>query len=433
MFQFDSELNAFVERHRFASGVTLRTSITIACLLGGVLASAGCGQDAPARMALPTTASPAQTGAAGKDGAGGKSPAKGPATSGKGAVAAPRPPRTPSDRDAGADLELRPDGEDCSGDDECASSHCNSGLCCADGNCCLETKDCGAGSQGTGNVCEHSATCQGSRGKLSCSNFRCATQAGEPDDSKCDQDVKAKDCGVYKPVYCNGQAEQTPPSCPTACSSDDACENGAFCVDGACERQSPSPAPCTSDAMCSSGQKCNSGRCTAPPAAVPSASCLKLVGDDRCGQCACSRCERTATECWDSGDATRNAQCGAVLECALGAACIDITDCSAVSSAGAANAGAGGSGGAGGRSGAGGSATSADSFGCFGRGCYCGGGSELCTAPTGVCLTQIEAAAGGRTVRTPIATALTDPAFALHYAEQHAECLQRSCAAECGL
>jgi hypothetical protein len=120
----------------------------------------------------------------------------------------------------------------------------------------------------------------------------------------------------------------------------------------------------------------------------------------------------------NSGDAERDRLCTAVVDCALADSCIDSADCQtsleAASMPGSPER-----------------ASEAYTLGCFGRYCYCE--TDLCIPPTGACIAQMRAAAGDVTDSNVISARLRDPAYAVSYAEDHAECLQRNCAVECGL
>jgi hypothetical protein len=392
----------------------------------------GCGENSVPKPVPVAPTAPAAT-TAGQSGAMG--------TAGKDAASGAKSPdsssRRDSDLDGGTGGALRLDGDDCRDDAECASGHCNNDLCCSGGQCCLVVRDCDA-TDGIALICDYASTCQGSRGKVMCENFRCAAEDGTPNDTGCDRNVEADDCGPYQSVTCNGARDQDPPRCPETCAEDNECDGDAYCDNAVCVRDVPRPAappdapagpiPCMLNSDCDEGVRCLNGICEGsdrpPPAprdgGVASESCLDSVGDDACGQCACENCETTATACWDSGDAERDGLCSAVLECALaGGSCINSADCEASSmSMPGGNPGGGGGDAA---------------YGCFGRTCYCGTGADCYTAPNGDCVEQIQAAAGNSTSATTISTRRADPTFAIYDAEEHARCLQRSCRTECGL
>jgi hypothetical protein len=428
---------------QFNSRISTTLRLTVLVLTATVW---GCGDSAvpPVQPIVPTAPPPTMTATSGAMGTAGKgsgtSGAKSPGTNAR---------DRDSDRDAGSSSggssgsTLGLDGDDCGDDGDCASGHCNNELCCAGGECCIKTRDCDA-KDGIANVCDYANTCQGSRGEVACENFRCATKDGTPNDTGCDQDVEADDCGPYLSVYCDGARDQDPPRCLEACDSDDDCDNDAYCENSVCVRDAPAPAagggpdqppagpiPCMLNSDCATGVRCLNGICEGsdkPPPAAPgaggmaSATCLESVGDDACSQCACEKCETTATACWNSGDAQRDGLCSAVMECALGGgSCINAMDCQG-----------GGMSMPGGMPGGGGGGAAA-SYGCFGRACYCGTGGDCYTAPSGTCVDEIQAAAGNTTTATTISMRFNDPMFAIYDAEQHARCLQRSCRTECGL
>jgi hypothetical protein len=396
----------------------------------------GCGDSSvqPTPSVIPTAPPPTMTTTSGATGTAGK---------GSGASGAKDPDSNSGDSDfdggiGGGGGTLGLDGDDCSDDSQCASGHCDNELCCAGGQCCVKTRDCDA-TDGIALVCDYASTCQGSRGEVVCENFRCTTDDGTPNDTGCDEDVEADDCGPYLAVYCAGERDQDPPRCPESCSSDDACDLDAYCENDVCVRDVPAagtpaptpdepdappagPIPCMLNSDCDDGVRCLNGICEGsdiPPPPAPgmaAASCLENLGDDACSQCACENCEPTATDCWDSGDAERNGLCSAVMECALaGGSCINSADCEAASM----SMPGGGGGDA--------------AYGCFGRACYCGTVADCYTAPSGSCVQEIQAAAGNSTAAATISTRYNDPMFAIYDAEQHARCLQRSCRTECGL
>jgi hypothetical protein len=340
------------------------------------------------------------------------------------------------DDDEAAGPTFRPDGETCRNDQQCASGHCDDGVCCGGGECCVETDDCAA-EDGIANICEYTTTCQGSRGEVECVGFRCLTKNATRDDSGCDVDTEADDCGPYASVYCSGAVEQQAPTCAQSCDGDVDCDRDALCVDAVCLREPPAvpDAACQGDAECASGEVCRDGVCVPPadgtPVATPArpapaapvaegASCISLMPTrDACAECACSQCEATAMACVNSGDAVRDGLCKAVLDCALPAQCLDSMDCRVSISEAATRTAASGRG------------SESYVLGCFGRTCYCV--NEYCQPASGPCVESMRAAAGNTTNSEIISARLRDPAYAVSYAESHAECLQANCEAECGL
>ncbi|MBM4319501.1 MAG: hypothetical protein FJ125_05965, partial [Deltaproteobacteria bacterium] len=92
-----------------------------------------------------------------------------------------------------ADLD---DGADCDEDSDCASGHCGNGHCCRSGDCCSEAADCPAAYIAAPR-CDVAAACQGSRRDAVCDGeHRCGTQRVD-DDSACNEEVVADECGLY--------------------------------------------------------------------------------------------------------------------------------------------------------------------------------------------------------------------------------------------
>ena len=413
---------------QFNSIITMTSRIavlTLACVV------CGCG-DSPTVQKVPPIAPPPPA-------AGTMAPSGATGTAGKGGANGPKPTgsRRDSDVDGGSGGPLGLDGDECRDDGDCASGHCDNDLCCSGGQCCVQTRDCDA-QGGIAEVCDYASTCQGSRGEVACEKFRCVTQDGTPDDTGCDRDLEADDCGPYLSVYCTGKRDQDPPRCPESCAKDEECDDDAYCDHSVCVRDLPAPAtepdaptgpiPCMLNSDCDDGVRCIRGICegsdkprpTPRDGGMPSESCLENLGDDECSQCACEKCETTATACWNSGDATRDRLCSAVMECALaGGSCIDSTDCAASTTPTPGGIPGGGGGEA--------------AYGCFGRSCYCGTVADCYISPTGDCVEQIQAAAGNTTSSSTISMRHGDPTYAIYHAEEHARCLQRSCRTECGI
>src|SRR5690606_240659 len=123
---------------------------------------------------------------------------------------------------------------------------------------CSVTSDCpGGGSFGA--TCDDSAGCQGSRGEIVCQAFQCTTHEGIADDSACDDSVQASDCGYFRPVFCTGEVNQTTPPCPTSCTDDSECDEGAHC-DGVCVPDLRDGEVCDEASDCISGH-CNNNIC----------------------------------------------------------------------------------------------------------------------------------------------------------------------------
>ena len=122
-----------------------------------------------------------------------------------------------------------PDGTGCTADAQCQSEHCSAGICCASGDCCTTETDCPA-SYTVPAACDDLATCQGHHGVAACVANVCGTTDVD-DDTGCTTETVADDCGLFAPVFCSGQAEQTSvPSCASSCSGDSDCTDGLFCT-----------------------------------------------------------------------------------------------------------------------------------------------------------------------------------------------------------
>src|SRR5690606_5871332 len=65
----------------------------------------------------------------------------------------------------------------------------------------------------------------------------------------------------FDPIYCNGTADQTPPTCPTSCTLDSQCVDDAHCSFGQCIPDRPAGAPCGRAQECSDGLFCVDGVC----------------------------------------------------------------------------------------------------------------------------------------------------------------------------
>jgi len=208
---------------------------------------------------------------------------------------------------------------------------------------------------------------------------RCSTRSGVPDDSACDSSVEANTCGFFDSVFCTGEADQTSPMCPTACTRDDECDAGAHC-DTTCVPDEPDGGLCDEDSDCMSGHCqnnvcCRGGDCcrdatdcpasysTAPVCDTPTscqghrdaAQCMDFqcstmtgVGDDSacgtdvvasdCGLYPAQRCSglpvQTAPTC--AMACTSDSECDANAHCDLnacvpdqpdGEACDEASDC----------------------------------------------------------------------------------------------------------
>lgn len=151
-----------------------------------------------------------------------------------------------------------PYGYPCNEDGDCKNyssneldGHCGpNGYCCLAGDCCAidlggscdpqqypngcpNRYVCPTPNPPSGywaaSVCDDQTTCQGHRVEAVCNaTFTCGTM-DVPDDRGCTSDKVANVCGWYVSIYCNGQENQTPPTCPTTCSGDAGCDPNAHC------------------------------------------------------------------------------------------------------------------------------------------------------------------------------------------------------------
>ena len=153
------------------------------------------------------------------------------------------------------------DGQACDELSDCVSSYCGNGFCCSGSDCCQQASDCPTfGTEAP--ICTSPATCQGTKGQAICgSNFVCSNTGTEADDSACDANIAASDCGLYLPVYCTGDVSQTAPSCATSCGSDAECDANAFCdTDNTCQADLNDGGTCDAASWCVSGY-CGNGFC----------------------------------------------------------------------------------------------------------------------------------------------------------------------------
>lgn len=191
--------------------------------------------------------------------------------------------------DAGMPVEKFADGATCATDGECASAHCEGKVCCSGGNCCRAATDCPGGSNnGVGMACDNTATCQGTRGMMTCESFRCVAVNGVPDDTACGSTMEANNCGAYRSVFCNGTANQTAPTCATSCRSNSDCDAGAYCSGGRCMADAANGAACSEDSQCASGH-CANGACCA------SGECCRAATDCPASFSSAAVCDSTST------------------------------------------------------------------------------------------------------------------------------------------
>ena len=164
------------------------------------------------------------------------------------------------------------DGQTCNEASDCISGHCDNAFCCAAGECCAQLANC-PGDYTIAPQCLDPATCQGERGDPTCIDSICGT-ATIQDDSACTAQTLANDCAFYLDLWCNGQAEQTAPECPTQCATDDICDPNAHC-DDTCKADLPTGSVCdeSSDCItdhCANNFCCASGDCCLQDSHCPS-------------------------------------------------------------------------------------------------------------------------------------------------------------------
>lgn len=275
-------------------------------------------------------------------------------------------------------------GDACDENSDCQSEHCANGFCCAFGDCCQQPNNCP--SYGTfAAVCENPTTCQGARGEAVCSaQFSCATTGEEDDDSACDTQTIASNCGYYQPVFCNGLSEQGTPTCPTSCFNNSDCDDNAFCDEAidecvadlgdgesceadlqcrsahcqngfccggdsdCCASATDCPASYASSPVCTSETSCQGQRdraecvdfsCTTTSDAPDDSACASTTLANDCGPYPSIRCNGSvaqdepvcATNCGTNNDCDANAYCDAQGLCQLdevdGSACQGDSQC----------------------------------------------------------------------------------------------------------
>lgn len=171
----------------------------------------------------------------------------------------------------------KPDGEGCASNLDCVSGHCLHDICCTGGDCCRTVSDCPTNMiDGEMVACNEPSTCQGKRGEIRCVDFLCVANGDIPDDSACTAEHMAQDCAPYKPVYCNGMAEQEAPACPTTCTNDTACIDGAHCEASSrtCVMDVEDGGECRADEDCGSGHCDNNICCAAGDCCNDTSMCL---------------------------------------------------------------------------------------------------------------------------------------------------------------
>jgi hypothetical protein len=191
-------------------------------------------------------------------------------------------------------------GMACDEDSDCGTAHCDNGFCCGMGTCCSVVADCPGGGTLT-HLCDDPANCQGSRGETQCNaSFTCETMMGIADDSGCTDTTLAHDCGLLRPVLCNGSEVQTPRACPTSCLTDGDCIDLAHCSVGFCVPDLPPGGPCGRPQDCQMGLSCVdstccttacAGSCEACNLPGSAGTCTPIpAGADPAGECAAIPC-----------------------------------------------------------------------------------------------------------------------------------------------
>lgn len=232
----------------------------------------------------PTEITPVMTGQSGE----GAEPGVGGMSASDGVDASVTPPPPPK----------KPDGESCASNLDCVSGHCLREICCTGGDCCRTVADCPANEiDGQMVACNEPSRCQGQRGEIRCEEFLCVANGDIPDDSACTAEHMAQDCSPYKPVYCNGMAEQEAPVCPTSCTNDTACIEEAHCdaSSGTCVLDVEDGGECSVNEDCASGH-CDSNICCASGDCCRDASmCLRYSTVPMCvNEATCTGLQRVA-------------------------------------------------------------------------------------------------------------------------------------------
>ncbi len=192
------------------------------------------------------------------------------------------------------------DAGSCDEDGDCQSGHCQNDFCCAFGDCCTIAEDCPSfGSFDP--VCENPTTCQGARGAAVCTeNSICATTGTQQDDSACTSITVANDCGLYVPIFCNGNVSQTAPVCPSSCQSNADCDANAYCDDvtDTCLADEDDGQGCNDDSQCGSGHCRNSFCCTSGDCCESASDCpAQYSSSPQCSVESACQGQRDLAEC----------------------------------------------------------------------------------------------------------------------------------------
>jgi len=195
----------------------------------------------------------------------------------------------------------RDPGSACTDSAQCTTGHCQNGFCCGSGDCCASKNDCSPAVYGTPPVCLDGPSCQGQRKEPSCgATFQCALGANVADDSGC-AGFEADTCGYFDSVFCSAAQNQPVPTCPSTCTSDNQCDNGAHCEGGQCVPDQGVGGLCEVSNQCGNGlacvdQRCCESSCTGvcrrcDAADAPGVCSLPAAGldpDNECGAVSCT-------------------------------------------------------------------------------------------------------------------------------------------------
>ena len=188
------------------------------------------------------------------------------------------------------------DGSSCLEGSDCTSGYCNNGFCCSGGDCCDVSASCPA-SYDRAPVCGTNATCQGTRRDRVCVGSVCTVGPEVADDRACSAEIQALGCEPYQPIFCSGSANQTPPSCPTTCTSDAQCRAGFHC-DGTCVPNVADGGACDEASDCSSGHCRNGFCCSGGDCCDVAASCPASYRESpTCGETASCQGTRVDATC----------------------------------------------------------------------------------------------------------------------------------------
>ena len=190
----------------------------------------------------------------------------------------------------------------CVENSDCISDHCQNGFCCGAGDCCAQPSDCPE-SYTIEATCDDAATCQGTRQDAVCNQNQCGSSTPKADDSACTGAVLSHNCDPYDPVYCNGNVNQTEPSCADVCDADADCIDGFHC-DVTCVADLDNGEACDENSDCI-GEHCQNGFC------CDQGDCCVVPDDCPGSYTTAPTCDDTATCQGTRLDATCAAnQCG---------------------------------------------------------------------------------------------------------------------------